>query len=274
MEVKLVPATHNKKHLPFFGRRHTTRRRHILEFIAAPIIIVLTGFILQYVGILSPVGLSLSSTLGYAALATIVRITIAFIVAFICAVPLALAATHSPTLQKIILPLFDILQSVPILAFFPLLIVIFLNAGLTEGAAVCILFLTMLWSITFALIGGIGLIPRDIVYAAEVFGLHRWQYIKRVVLPAIIPQAVIGSTLAVAQGWNIIIVAEVIRAYLPPDTAVHNLTGLGSMLVGASASGDTGTFVATLATVVIIIAIANFMIWQPLLAYAQKFKFD
>ncbi len=265
--------TQHRRHIPKFTR-HISRRRHILEFLAAPILIILIWFVLQYTGTISPVSLSLFGTLIYASFSTIMRIFVAFVLALVCAVPLALVATYSPRLQKIILPIFDIFQSVPVLAFFPLLVAIFISAGLTEAAAISILFLAMLWNITFEIIGGVGLIPRDIIYAAEIFGLRRWQYIKRVLLPAIVPQTTIGSMLAVAQGWNIIIVAEVIRAYLPPDTAIQNLTGIGSMLVSASASGNTGMFIATLTTIIIIIAIANFLIWQPLLVYAQKFRFE
>jgi len=264
---------HRGRHLLSLERR-IYRHRHALEFFIAPVLVIGIAVVLRHIGLAEGAGTESLETLALAAWYTTLRIAVAYLLALICAIPLAIVATHSPLLQKILLPVFDILQSVPILAFFPLLIVAFLNAGLTEGAAICILFLTMLWSITFAVIGGIGLIPREIMYTAEVFGLRGWTYIRRVVLPAIVPQAVIGSILAVAQGWNIIIVAEVIRAYLPPDSTAHNLTGLGSMLVGASTSGNTSAFAAAITAVVLIIAITNYFVWQHLITYAQRFRFE
>ncbi|MGH7141170.1 MAG: ABC transporter permease subunit [Minisyncoccia bacterium] len=218
-------------------------------------------------------GVSLSS-LGIAAALTLMRLVVSYAIAIAIALPLAVLATHSRTAQKILLPIFDVLQSVPILAFFPILVVFFLGLGFENGAAVLILVLTMIWSIVFAAIGGAGLIPRDIIYAAEVFGVRGFAYIRRILLPALVPQIIVGSILAFAAGWNIIIVAEVIRTYLPADSTTPNLMGLGSMMVEAAASGDTGRFLAALATTVLIIALVNIFIWQKLLHYAQRFKFD
>ena len=215
-----------------------------------------------------------ASQLGLAAAFTMARLLIAYALALVCAVPLAILATHSSLAQKILLPLFDILESVPFLAFFPVVVGLFLSLGFTDGAAIFILFLSMLWNIVFALVGGVGLIPRDIMYAAEVFGVKGVGYIRRILLPALVPQMVIGSVLALAQGWNIIIVAEVIRTYLPAGSTAPNLFGLGSVMVAAASGGNNGLFIAALGASVLIIALINLLVWQPLLTYGQRFKFE
>jgi ABC-type anion transport system duplicated permease subunit len=94
------------------------------------------------------------------------------------------------------------------------------------------------------------------------------------VLPAISPEIVTGSILAMAQGWNLIIVAEVMHTYIPAGTSAQDLFGLGSILVQSAVNGQNYLFVSTLLTMVLIIAVFNFFIWQKLLHYVQKFKFE
>jgi len=256
---------------------HSAAGRAFELFIVPALILAALFLLLRASGIFpQPISMSEVSVpmLAFASGLTVLRLVIAYFLALICAVPLALIATHSPLAQKFLLPLFDILQSLPALAFFPVLVVFFLGLGLMNGATIFILFIAMLWNLVFALIGGIGLIPRDIIYAADVFGVRGFDYLRRVVIPAIIPQGIVGSILALAQGWNIIIVAEVIRTYLPASSPVPNLFGLGSLLVSATAAGQAGLFLAALGAVVLIIAVVNFFVWQKLLKYAQRFRFE
>jgi NitT/TauT family transport system permease protein len=208
--------------------------------------------------------------LGY----TLLRLLIAYILALVVAVPLALLATHNATFESIFLPLFDILESIPILAFFPVLILVFIRFQFLNGAAVIILFLTMVWSIVFTVVGGLKIIPKDITYAAKVFDLKGSAYFRQIILPAIVPQMVTGSILAVAQGWNIIIVAEVLHTYIPNGNSSQDLFGIGSILVQSAAQGQTGIFIAAIALMVMAIALINFFVWQKLLHYAQKFRFE
>lgn len=209
-----------------------------------------------------------------AALETSTRLAIAYILAVVCAIPLAILATYNSTAEAILLPVFDILESVPILALFPVIIMLFINFNFLNGAAIFILFLSMLWNIVFTLVGGLKIIPKDIVSAAQIFGIKGFAYFRRVLLPAIVPQLVTGSILAVAQGWNLIIVAEVLRTYIPGGTAAQDLFGVGSILVDAAANSQTMMFIQAVLVMVVIIGLFNFFVWQKLLHYAQKFRFD
>jgi len=94
-----------------------------------------------------------------ALMATFARLLVAYVLALVVSLPLALLVTWSPKAEKIFLPLFDIMQSVPVLAFFPVVIVFFVHYGFYSGAAIFILFITMLWSIVFSLVGGLRVIP-------------------------------------------------------------------------------------------------------------------
>lgn len=214
------------------------------------------------------------STIFAAAFATCVRILIAYVLAVIVAVPLALAVTQNATVEAILLPVFDVFESVPILALFPVIILVFIQFNFLNGAAIFILFLTMLWNIVFTLVGGLKIIPKDIIYAAQVFGVNGFARLRRVVLPALVPQFVTGSILAVAQGWNLIIVAEVLHTYIPHGTSAQDLFGVGSILVSAAANAQNEVFLTSVIVMIILIALLNFFVWQKLLHYAQRFRFE
>jgi NitT/TauT family transport system permease protein len=205
---------------------------------------------------------------------TFVRLLIAYLFAVAFAVPLALLVTESAWAERVFLPVFDVIQSVPVLAFFPVIIVFFVHYGLYSSAAVFILFLSMLWNIVFSLVGGMHSIPTDIKAVGALFGLRRFAYIKEILLPSVFPYLVTGSLLAWAQGWNIVIVAEVLHVYIPGATASSDIIGIGSMLVHASAAGQTQVFLLAIAALVTAVALINFFVWQRLLKYAERFRFE
>lgn len=205
---------------------------------------------------------------------TLVRLFAAYFLALVVAVPVSLLAVANRFTEKIFLPLFDVLESVPILAFFPVLILFFIKINFTNGAAIFILFLSMLWNIVFTLVGGLKMIPRDIKYAARVFGIKGWNYFKKITLPAIFPEILTGSILAFAQGWNLVIVAEVLHTYIPNGTESQDLFGIGSILVRASATSQSNLFIACIIVMIVTIALFNYFIWQNLIHYAERFKFE
>ncbi|HUO56442.1 MAG TPA: ABC transporter permease subunit, partial [Candidatus Paceibacterota bacterium] len=157
---------------------------------------------------------------------------------------------------------------------FPVVVILFVNVGFLNGAAIFILFVSMLWSLVFTLVGGLKIIPHDIIDAAHIFGVRGFSFVRRVIFPALVPQFVTGSILAVAQGWNIIIVAEVLRTYIPNGTSAQDLFGIGSILVDASANAQGTVFVESVFAIIIVIAFINFFVWQKLLHYAQRFRFE
>lgn len=211
---------------------------------------------------------------GQAIGATFLRLFFAYVFALVCSIPLALLVVRSPLFERILLPVFDILESIPILAFFPVVILFFVRINMLNIAAVFIIFVSMLWNIVFSLVGGLKAIPIDFKYVGRIFKLTPWQYFKKIELQAIVPYIVTGSLLAWAQGWNMIIVAEVLHTYIPGGGSGDDLFGIGSALVHAVATGNNTVFLLSLSTLVIGIAIMNLLVWQKLLHYAERFKFE
>ncbi len=239
------------------------------------VVIVILFIILRFYSVFPfvPANVSLE-TIGGALLATFLRLFVAYALALAVSVPLALLVTRSPLMERLLLPVFDIAQSIPVLAFFPLIIIFFMHFGFTNGAAVFIIFLSMLWNIVFSLVGGLNVIPSDIKAAAQVFGIRGIGFVRKILLPAVVPYIVTGSLLAWAQGWNIVIVAEVLHTYIPGGSASNDLFGIGSTLVNATAKGENGVFIVAILAMVLLIALLNFFVWQKLLHYAERYKFE
>jgi NitT/TauT family transport system permease protein len=249
------------------------RWQKIYGLVIAPLAVLLIAIAVLHPDSLTFQKVSIVSTVG-ALLASLLRLLTAYVLSLVLALPLAMLINRSPLTERILLPVFDILQSVPVLAFFPVILVFFVRYQLLNGAAIFILFMTMLWSIVFSLVGGLRLLPADIKSAAKIFNIRRLQYVRQIILPAVFPFLVTGSLLAWASGWNILIVAEVLHTYLPHGSNASDLFGIGSQLVHASAAGQSGQFVVAIVVMVVAIILMNFFVWQRLLHFAERFRFE
>ena len=262
-------------HARRFFRYPVSLRERLYAIVVGPLLVV--ALVAVFVSLHPPSAAGAGITLGTvaaASFATLARIALAYALAVVVAIPLALLAERSQAVESLLLPVYDVLESVPNLAVLPVLVVFFLQFDFLDGAAVTILFLNMLWSIVFALVGGLKVIPKDVKFAAHIFGLRGFSYIRKLILPAIFPQFVTGSILAVASGWNIIIVAEALHVYAPPGASHGDLFGIGSLLVSTSAQGDSAAYLLVFVVMIGIIALFNFFVWQRLLTYSQRFRFD
>ena len=211
------------------------------------------------------VGALLSSTL---------RLLIAYVLSLAVGVPLAIFAVKNRRVESILLPIYDVLESMPVLAFFPVIILFFVASGFLEGAAIFILFFSIIWNVVFNVIGGMKTIPHDVLAVGNVFGLTWFQRFRKVTLPALFPSIVTASILSIAEGWNLVIVAEALHAYVPRGANAEDLFGIGSILVDAAASGNTQLLIAATSVLVVAIVLINIFVWQPLLARSARYKFD
>lgn len=264
---------HHKYHLSY----RTTLARHAYSVLIV-IGLLIAGLIVfaPFAAPKNPISISQISldTLLFASLATFLRLLIAYTAALACSIPLALLITKNSHTEKFLLPIFDIIQSVPVLAFFPIIVIAFISFGALEGAAIFILFFAMLWNIVFSIVGGLKATPKDIQDAATIFKANKIQRLELVTLPAIFPYLMTGSLLAWGQGWSIIIIAEVLHNYIPHSGATSDLFGLGSLIVNSFYSGQNALFAASLVTLILIITILDFFVWQRLLHLAERYKFE
>jgi len=199
--------------------------------------------------------------------------------AYLLAVGLALVTGHlaarSAFARRLILPTLDVLQSVPILGFFPLAVGFFIgffhgSALGVEAAAVFLIFTSMFWNLAFGVYESLITIPEDLALAARQFGLTgslRW---ARLLLPAVVPSLLYNSLVSWANGWYFLIASEIIAV----GPARYTLPGLGSYLAQAVTSGRNDETLLALAVLIVTTVGMHLLLWGPLQIWADRFHFD
>ncbi len=172
------------------------------------------------------------------------------------------------------IPIIDIAQSVPVIGFFPAAIYFFVALAHgrlgVELAAIFLIFTSMAWNMVLGVFESVRTIPNDSLEALDAFGATWWLKLKRLILPACVPKLVYNSILSWVAGWYYLIACEIISA----GPTEYRLPGLGSYLMTAADKGRTGELVAGLLTLLAIIIVMDIFVWQPLSAWAEKFRYE
>jgi NitT/TauT family transport system permease protein len=183
------------------------------------------------------------------------------------------AATHRPG-ERVMIPILDILQSIPILGFFPVVIVLLLGfptAGSWIGpniASVVLIFTSMSWNMVFGVYESLKTLPAELKEAADTFALRGWLRFRRVLFPATINRLVYNSVLSWTAGWFFLVEAEIFT------TNSHALAGIGSFLSFAASGHNGNEFLAGITVLVLVIAVLDFVVWRPLGRWAERFRYD
>lgn len=213
--------------------------------------------------------------LGFYSLNSIFRMLVAFILALLFAVTFGYFAATEKWGEKILIPIFDILQSVPTLGFFPAVIVLFISVFQgdrigVELAAIFLIFSSMVWNMIFAVYESIKSMPREVLFAVEASGLNDWMKFRTLYLPTAIPALVYNSILSWANGWYFLIASEIISL----GNSTYRLPGLGAFLVDSAAKSDFAALFLTLIFLAWIIFLMNSLLWKPLSLWSARFKHE
>lgn len=226
---------------------------------------------------LSPnVQVSLSARLlpYYAGLSTL-RMTIAYLLSLVFSIAYARIAAGSRAAELFMLPLLDILQSIPILSFMPgvVLGLAALFPGRTLGleiAAVILIFTSQAWNLAFSFHQSLLTIPRELSEAATVYRLGFWRRLTRLELPFGAISLIANSMMSWAGGWFFLMASEQFTL----GSSNLRLPGIGSYLAAAADAGDTRALVLGLATLIVIIVLLDQLLWRPLVAWSDRFKLE
>jgi len=200
---------------------------------------------------------------------TISRILITLAVSVVWGVSFGILAATNRIASIVLTPFIDLLQSIPILGYFPMVIgFLFALGGLgIELSVIVLLFTSMAWAIFFGVLGAIRGIPTNVVESSRSFGLTGWRYIRHVVLPAITPAVVSGANLAWCDGWFFMIAAEYIQyqgKVITPPTG-----GLGYLLAKAAYEfKDMNLAIILLIFITFIVVYFNTLTWHKLMERA------
>ncbi len=214
-------------------------------------------------------------SLALYALASFLRMLAAYIFSFFFAVIFGTLAATSPKRERFMIPLLDILQSVPVLGFFPAAVYFFVRLAQgtrpgVEAAAVFLIFTSQAWNMAFGVYEGITTIPADAREAVACYGCGRWRTFLRLLLPSAVPKLVYNSILSWAGGWYFLIACEIIAI----GPVRYRLPGLGSYLIRVTEEGDFGGAFSGLAVLTAIIVAMDLLLWRPLSVWAQKFRYE
>lgn len=244
-------------------------RRYLISFVGGLVILcVMTWLIVTFVENPEIKNLPLYT------FSTVSRIVITLLISVAWGVSFGILAATNRVASLILTPFIDLLQSIPILGYFPMVIgVLFLLGPFgIELSVIVLLFTSMAWSIFFGVLGAIRGIPTNVAESARSFGLTGWRYTRHVILPAITPAVISGANLAWCDGWFFMIAAEYIQykgtVVSPPSG------GLGYLLARAAYFyRDMNLSIILLVFITFIVVYFNTLTWNKLMERANTGTF-
>jgi NitT/TauT family transport system permease protein len=199
---------------------------------------------------------------------------IAYLLSLSFTLAYAYTAARKRRARIIMLPLLDILQSVPILSFLPVVLL-----GMTailperfgvEVASIILIVTSQVWNMTFSFYQSLTTIPTELREASSIFRLNPWLRFKTMELPFGANALIWNSMVSWAGGWFFLMAAESFTV----GARDFRLPGLGSYLQEAANQGDTTAVVLGLGTLVLVIVLLDQLVWRPILVWADRFKVE
>ena len=248
--------------------------------------VILAGLALFY-GLLSfgrywsgPVGLQSEISLHPAALPkyalfSVARIGIAYVISLAFTLVYGYVAAYNAKAERLMIPLLDTLQSIPVLSFLPgvmiSMVALFPHRQMgIELGSILLIFTGQVWNMTFSFYSSLKNIPREMQEAAQVYGFSWWQRFVQIELPYASIGLIWNSIMSVAGGWFFLMACEMFVL----GNRDLRLPGLGSYLQTAANAGDTRALVLGLGTMIAVIVLIDLFIWRPAIAWGERFKFE
>ncbi len=177
--------------------------------------------------------------------------------------------------ERVLVPLLDILQSIPVLSFLPGLVLALIavfpstNLGL-ELAAILMIFTGQAWNMTFSYYHSLRSIPQDLCEVATVYRLSSWQRLKWLELPYATTGLVWNSMMSMAGGWFFLMITESFRL----GDKDFRLPGLGSYMSVAVEQGRFDAIMLAIVAMIAMIVALDQLFWRPVVVWAQKFRLE
>jgi NitT/TauT family transport system permease protein len=208
-------------------------------------------------------------------LRTILRMLAAILASLLFTLSYGALAAKSRRAEMVLIPLLDILQSVPVLGFLSFTVAGFmaLVPGRVLGvelAAVFAIFTSQAWNMAFSFYQSLKTVPRDLDEASRSFRLSAWQRFWQLEVPFAMPGLVWNTMMSMSGGWFFVVASEAITV---GDTTV-SLPGIGSYLAKAIDDENLGAVGWAVLVMLLIILIYDQLLFRPLVAWAEKFRFE
>jgi NitT/TauT family transport system permease protein len=215
------------------------------------------------------------SALPHYVLYSLVRGVAALAISYLFAFGFGLAAASSRAAERALLPLLDILQSIPVLGFLPGLVLGLVavfpgrNTGL-ELAAILMIFTAQAWNLALSFYQSLVSVPEPLREACHLAGWRRWETFRRLEVPAAAQGLIWNGMLSMAGGWFFLMVNESFQL----GNHDFRLPGVGSYMSVAVERGDRGAMALAILAMIAMIVAVDRLFWRPLVVWGQRFRLD
>src|SRR5438132_1358654 len=227
-----------------------------------------------HVGEVLPISLDPRQLPEYS-LRTVLRMGCALVASLVFSLVYAVVAAKSRQGEKILIPVLDILQSVPILGFLSITVTGFvaLFPGRLLGvecAAIFAIFTSQAWNMTFSVYQSLRTVPMELIEAARMYHLSPWRRFWRLEVPHTIPSLVWNMMMSVSGGWFFVVASEAITV---SGQSIF-LPGVGSYIATAIARRDLPAIGWAVLVMFVVILLYDQLLFRPLIAWSRKFQGD
>lgn len=218
------------------------------------------------------ISLEPSALPGYA-IRTVLRMFIALFLSLLVTLTIAPLTAKNRQVEKLVIPLIDILQSIPILGMLSLTVVAFIHLFPNrllgpECAAIFAIFTSQVWNMILSFYQSLKTVSSDYYDAAAVFHLSAWQRFWRIELPYATPSLLWNTMLSMSAGWFFVVASEAISV----SNQQILLPGIGSYISEAILKGDITAIIYSLLTMFVVILIYDQLLFRPLIVWSERFK--
>jgi NitT/TauT family transport system permease protein len=223
---------------------------------------------------MTPISLDPANLPEYAARTTL-RMLAALVLSLVFTFTYATLAARNKHAELVLVPLLDILQSVPILGFISVTVVFFLSLAPgrvlgAEFAAVFAIFTSQAWNMAFSFYQSLRTVPVELVEASRVFRLSPWMRFWRLDVPFAMPQLIFNMMLSMSGSWFFVVASEAISV----GNTTITLPGVGSYIALAIEQRSLSAVAWAIGTMAIVILIYDQVLFRPLVAWADRFRFQ
>ncbi|MDM0105967.1 ABC transporter permease subunit [Variovorax sp. J22R24] len=213
--------------------------------------------------------------LPYYLLRTTLRMFLALGASLVFSCIFAVLATRYRAAEKVLVPMLDVLQSIPILGFLSITVTGFIalfpgNSLGVECAAIFAIFTSQAWNMAFSLYQSLRTVPSELREAASVFQLSAWHRFWRLELPFAMPGLLWNMMMSMSGGWFFVVASEAISV----SNQNIKLPGVGSYIATAIEARDLGAIGWAIGGMLIGITLYDQLFFRPLIAWADKFRFE
>ncbi|WP_213993990.1 ABC transporter permease subunit [Sodalis sp. dw_96] len=275
MRLSIIPPSFNNSAWRLLPNRW--------DFIAFPLIICLIAMAtlgyhqsMEPISVLKTQSISLSpSMLPEYALRTTLRMLAAMAASLIFTLVYGTLAAKSRRAEKVLIPMLDILQSVPVLGYISFTVTFFVAlfpgrvAG-AEFAAIFAIFTSQAWNMTFSFYQSLTTVPRDLVEVSRSFHLTAWQRFWKLEVPYSLPGMIWNMMMSMSGGWFFVVASEAITV----GNNTFALPGIGSYLSQAIAQRNLGAVGYVIVVMALVILAYDQLLFRPLVAWADKFRME